>query len=139
MSAEEADAYLRGAEEPKRSTLETLRRTILEIAPQAAQVISYGVPAFRAGGRTVAGIAAFEDHLSYLPFSGSVLRQPADEHDGYTTIKRSSRGYRTRWVPGHRSPHPLRPSHSASLDFRRGRRAPTTSKAFAFSRGRDGA
>jgi uncharacterized protein YdhG (YjbR/CyaY superfamily) len=89
VSAEEVDAYLRELEEPKRSTLETLRRTILEIVPQAEQVISYGVPAFRVGGKTVAGIAAFRNHLSYVPFSGSVLGELADELDGYTTTKSS--------------------------------------------------
>ncbi len=45
-------------EEPKRSTLEKMRTTILEIVPQAEQVISYGIPAFRVGDITVAGIAA---------------------------------------------------------------------------------
>jgi uncharacterized protein YdhG (YjbR/CyaY superfamily) len=87
MSAEEVDEYLRGVEEPKRSTLQALRRTILEIVPDAQQVISYRVPAFRIGGKTVAGFAAFKDHLSYLPFSGSVLGQLADELDGYTMTK----------------------------------------------------
>jgi uncharacterized protein YdhG (YjbR/CyaY superfamily) len=87
VSAQEVDAYLRGLDEPKRSTLQTLRRTILEIVPEAEQVISYRVPAFRVGGKTVAGFAAFKDHLSYLPFSGSVLRQLADELDGYTMTK----------------------------------------------------
>lgn len=79
MSAEDVDEYLRRIEEPKRSTLEALRRTILEIVPDAEQVISYRVPAFRIGGETVAGFAAFRDHLSYLPFSGSVLSDLADE------------------------------------------------------------
>ena len=73
MSAEDVDEYLRGIEEPKRSTLEALRRTILEIVPDAEQIISYKVPAFRVDGQIVAGFAAFKDHLSYLPFSGSVL------------------------------------------------------------------
>jgi DNA helicase-2/ATP-dependent DNA helicase PcrA len=36
---------------------------------------------------TIAGFAAFKDHLSYLPFSGSVLPQLADELTGYTTTK----------------------------------------------------
>jgi uncharacterized protein YdhG (YjbR/CyaY superfamily) len=87
MSAEEVDEYLRGIEEPKRSTLETLRRTILEVIPDAEQVISYRVPAFRVGGETVAGFAAFRNHLSYLPFSGSVLSQLANELEGYTMTK----------------------------------------------------
>jgi uncharacterized protein YdhG (YjbR/CyaY superfamily) len=87
LSAEDVDAYLRGIEEPKRSTLEALRRTILEIVPDAEQVISYKVPAFRVEGRIVAGFAAFKDHLSYLPFSGSVLPALASELEGYTMTK----------------------------------------------------
>jgi uncharacterized protein YdhG (YjbR/CyaY superfamily) len=87
VSASDVDEYLRGLEEPKRSTLQALRRTILEIVPDAEQVISYGVPAFRVGGETVAGFAAFRDHLSYLPFSGSVLSQLAGELEGYSMTK----------------------------------------------------
>jgi uncharacterized protein YdhG (YjbR/CyaY superfamily) len=88
-SAVEVDEYLRGVEEPGRSTLRTLRRTIREIVPDAEEVISYRVPAFRAGGETVAGFAAFKNHLSYLPFSGSVLSQLADELEGYAMTKSS--------------------------------------------------
>ena len=87
MSAKEVDEYLRGIEEPKRSTLQTLRRAILEIAPDAEQVMSYRVPAFRVEGKIVAGFAAFKDHLSYLPFSGSVLPELKDELSGYTMTK----------------------------------------------------
>lgn len=87
MSAAEVDAYLRDVEEPKRSTLQTLRRMILEVIPNAEQVISYRVPAFRVGGKTVAGFAAFKNHVSYLPFSGSVLGQLGDELEGYTMTK----------------------------------------------------
>ena len=89
MSAERVDEYLRGLEEPKRTTLEALRRTILEIVPDAEQVISYRIPAFRVRGKTVAGFAAFKNHLSYLPFSGSVLGQLASELEGYAMTKSS--------------------------------------------------
>ncbi len=89
MSADEVDKYLVGVEEPQRTVLQTLRGTILEIVPEAEQVISYGVPAFRVHGRTIAGFAAFKTHLSYLPFSGSVLGQLSDELDGYTMTKSS--------------------------------------------------
>jgi len=87
MATADIDVYLSELEEPKRLTLQTLRRTILEILPEAEQVISYRVPAFRVGGRTVAGFAAARDHLSYLPFSGSVLSKLADELEGYTMTK----------------------------------------------------
>ena len=86
---QQVDEYVRAVEEPKRGTLETLRRTILEVVPEAEQVISYGVPAFRVRGRTVAGFAAFKTHLSYLPFSGSVLAQLGEELEGYKMTKSS--------------------------------------------------
>jgi uncharacterized protein YdhG (YjbR/CyaY superfamily) len=89
VSAKEVDAYLRALEEPKRGTLRKLRATILEIVPEAEQVISYGVPAFRVHGKTVAGFAAFKNHLSYVPFSGAVLGQLTDELEGYTMTKSS--------------------------------------------------
>src|SRR5947209_3733192 len=87
MSAREVDKYLRGVREPKRSTLEQLRWTILEVVPDAEQVISYRVPAFRVGGQTIAGFAAFKAHLSYLPFSGSVLEALSEDLRGYTMTK----------------------------------------------------
>jgi len=83
MSREQVDAYLASVEEPKRSTLEQLRRTILGIVPEAEECISYQVPAFRMNGKVVAGFAAFKSHLSYLPFSGSVLDQLPEELAGY--------------------------------------------------------
>jgi uncharacterized protein YdhG (YjbR/CyaY superfamily) len=89
VSAEDVDEYLRGVDERKRGTLAQLRATILEIIPEAEQVISYGLPAFRVRGTTVAGFAAFTNHLSYVPFSGSVLGQLGDELEGYTTTKSS--------------------------------------------------
>jgi uncharacterized protein YdhG (YjbR/CyaY superfamily) len=49
------------------------------------------MPAFKVGGKTVAGFAAFKNHLSYLPHSGSVLAALADDLAGYETSKGSLR------------------------------------------------
>lgn len=82
MSAEQIDEYLEAIDEPKRSTLAQLRTSILEVLPEAEQGMSYGVPAFKVRGRTVAGFAAFKNHLSYLPHSGSVFPElPAELQD----------------------------------------------------------
>ena len=89
MGKDQVDAYLATCEEPKRSTLEQLRRTILEVVPDADQTISYGMPAFKVQGKTVAGFAAFKNHLSYLPHSGSVLSALGDDLSGYTMTKGS--------------------------------------------------
>lgn len=87
MAASEVDAYLAGIPEPKRSTLEEVRRRILEVVPDAEQAISYGCPAFKVEGKTVAGFAAFKNHLSYLPHSGSVLDELIEETRDYTQTK----------------------------------------------------
>jgi len=87
VTQEDIDGYLVTVEEPKRNTLETLRRSILQVVPDAEQCISYGMPAFKVDGKTVAGFAAFKDHLSYLPHSGSVLSRLGEEIVGYTSTK----------------------------------------------------
>jgi uncharacterized protein YdhG (YjbR/CyaY superfamily) len=83
VSAKEIDQYLDALEEPKRSTLARLRRTILDNLPEAEQGTSYGVPAFKIQDKTIAGFAAFKNHLSYLPHRGSVFPQLQDELKGY--------------------------------------------------------
>ena len=75
------DEYLATLDEPKRATLTSLRDTIMAIVPEAEQCISYGMPAFKLRGKTIAGFAAFKNHLSYLPHSGSV-HSPAGRRDG---------------------------------------------------------
>jgi uncharacterized protein YdhG (YjbR/CyaY superfamily) len=83
VSVEEIDRYLEALEEPKRSTLSQLREVILQILPEAEQGMSYGVPAFKVGGKTIAGFAAFKNHLSYLPHSGSVFPELKAALTGY--------------------------------------------------------
>jgi uncharacterized protein YdhG (YjbR/CyaY superfamily) len=92
--------YLAALDEPKRTTLTSLGDTIMAIVPDAEQCISYGLPAFRLRGKTIAGFAAFKNHLSYLPHSGSVIPQLAKEtswihvHQGITALpcRRASPG-----------------------------------------------
>jgi uncharacterized protein YdhG (YjbR/CyaY superfamily) len=83
MSSEEITVYLNALDEPKRTALQKLRETILEVIPEAEQGISYQVPAFRVGGKVIAGFAAFTNHLSYLPHSGAVFPELKEELVAY--------------------------------------------------------
>lgn len=76
-------------DEPKRAALEELRRNLLAVLPDAEECISYGMPAFKVRGKTVAGFAAFKGHLSYLPHSGTVLAALEDHVAGYDHTKGS--------------------------------------------------
>ena len=108
MSHQEIDRYLAGLDEPKRSTLAALRRSILEVVPDAEQCISYGMPAFKVEGKTVAGFAAFKEHLSYLPHSGSVLPALGDD----VTDRVAGTERRNRHSAQHAAslPHPRQPA-----------------------------
>jgi len=70
------DEYLDGAPEPQKSTLIELRQTLREILPAAAEVMSYGVPAFKVEGKAVSGYAYFKNHAAFsrtpVPFSPSL-------------------------------------------------------------------
>jgi uncharacterized protein YdhG (YjbR/CyaY superfamily) len=83
MSTSEIDEYLDHLDQPKRSTLSQLRSDILTVVPHAEQCISYALPGFKVAGKTIAGFAAFKNHLSYLPHSGSVFPELAEELAGY--------------------------------------------------------
>ena len=89
MAPRDIDNYLATLGERERSTLEELRRSILAVIPDAQECISYGMPAFKVRGKTVAGFAAFKNHLSYLPHSGSVLEKLSEDLAGYECTKGS--------------------------------------------------
>jgi uncharacterized protein YdhG (YjbR/CyaY superfamily) len=83
VAARDIDDYLAGLDESKRNTLQLVRQSIREVVPEAQECISYGTPAFKIQGKTVAGFAAFKNHLAYLPHSGSVFPVVAEDLVGY--------------------------------------------------------
>jgi uncharacterized protein YdhG (YjbR/CyaY superfamily) len=84
MSSNDITSYLEAIDEPSRRTLQQLRETIVALIPEAEQGLSYRHPAFRLKGKVVAGFAAFKNHLSYLPHSGSVFEELESELASYS-------------------------------------------------------
>jgi uncharacterized protein YdhG (YjbR/CyaY superfamily) len=89
MASSEIDSYLAGLDEPQRRALQQVRESIRAVVPDAEECISYGMPAVKVHGRTVAGFAAFKNHLSYLPHSGSVLAALSAELTSFEKTKSS--------------------------------------------------
>ena len=86
-SANTVDEYLAGVPEPARTTLEKIRAIIRSVVPaEAAEAISYGMPAFRYKGALV-GYAAFKDHCSFFPMNAALIVEFAEELKGYSTAK----------------------------------------------------
>lgn len=70
------------------ATVATIRRAL----PGAVEVISYGMPTFKAGdatGPAVIGLDGFARHNSLFPYSGSITREFADELGRYEQTKGS--------------------------------------------------
>ena len=68
------DEYFESVPKEMRAALDKLRKTIKAAAPDADEVISYSMPAFRQNGMLVY-YAAFRDHCSFFAGSAEVRRQ----------------------------------------------------------------
>ena len=77
-------AHYQLAPSPHKETMLEMRRRILEIVPDAQEVVSYGMPAFKVDETIVAGLLANKKHVGYYPFSGSILKLFPEELAGFS-------------------------------------------------------
>jgi len=78
MAAADVDEYLADVPDGDRKALERIRRTIRSAAPEADEVISYGIPLYKLNGHLI-GFAAFKKHLSLFVTNSAVLKRFAAE------------------------------------------------------------
>jgi uncharacterized protein YdhG (YjbR/CyaY superfamily) len=80
------DEYVARAPEPAISALKKMRATIRSAVPRgAAEIISYGIPAFK-DKRVLVWYAAFSNHCSLFP-TGAVIEKFKNELKGFSTSK----------------------------------------------------
>jgi uncharacterized protein YdhG (YjbR/CyaY superfamily) len=73
------DEYIASFPPDVQAILEEIRQTVRKAAPDAQEIISYGLPAFRLGGILVY-FAAFRKHIGlYPPVSGDAKLEKAIE------------------------------------------------------------
>ena len=89
MPAATVDEYLAQLDEPKRSTLQTMRQMLLEIEPRLQETIGWGAPIFKFQGKNVAGLCAFKNHLTFSPQSAEVMTAHESQLAGYVVAKSS--------------------------------------------------
>lgn len=65
------DAYISGFPEAIQKLLQEVRSTVKQAAPQATEVISYGMPAFKQDGMLVY-FAAFKKHIGFYPIPSGI-------------------------------------------------------------------
>ena len=50
-----------------------MRERILEVVPNAVEVIKYGMPTFVVEGEAIAGLMCHKHHIGFYPYSGSII------------------------------------------------------------------
>jgi uncharacterized protein YdhG (YjbR/CyaY superfamily) len=86
LQAKTIDEYLAYQPEKVLETLENLRQIIRETAPEAEEVISYGIPAYKYHGMLVY-FAAYKKHCSLFAGNGALTEQMQEELKAYKTSK----------------------------------------------------
>jgi uncharacterized protein YdhG (YjbR/CyaY superfamily) len=81
------DDYLAALPDEPRAALEKLRKTIKAAAPQATELISYQMPAYKLDGRFLVSFAAFKNHCSFFPASEAVMEALGKELKPYSSGK----------------------------------------------------
>jgi len=86
VAPKDVDEYLASVPEPARSTLNKMRATIRSaVPPEATEVISYRMPAFK-HNRVLVWFAAFSDHCSLFP-TAAVIEKFKNELKSFSTSK----------------------------------------------------
>jgi uncharacterized protein YdhG (YjbR/CyaY superfamily) len=88
--AKTIDEYLAALPAEFRTALGKIRKTIRAAAPNATEVISYQIPAYKHRGLLV-GFAAATNHCTFHIMSVKVTREHAADLKGYKTGKASIR------------------------------------------------
>jgi len=66
------DAYIAAFPAAVQERLQHLRNLIHEVAPDAVEIISYGMPAFRLGTILVY-FAAYKNHIGFYPYNSAIV------------------------------------------------------------------
>jgi uncharacterized protein YdhG (YjbR/CyaY superfamily) len=93
------DEYLARLSPAERAALEGVRAVVRDVAPDAEEGRSYGMPAFMLAGRPLLGFRAAKRHLSLFPFSPAAIEAVADRLAGFDTAKGTVRFTPDRPVP----------------------------------------
>ena len=70
---------------PEQQEFERIKKLVLQVVPDAEQVVSYGMPTFKYKGKVVLHVGAFINHMSIFPAGKTDLF--IDELEEYKTSK----------------------------------------------------
>lgn len=87
LKTSSVNAYISSFPENIQPKLEQIRKLILEMAPDAEEFISYGMPAYKLNGKRLAYFAGNKKHVGFYPYPTGVdeFKKHADSESFVTT------------------------------------------------------
>ena len=67
------DEYIATWPEDVQKLLQAMRKTIHDAAPQATEIISYGVPTFRLNNKNLVSFGAASKHIGFYPTPSAIV------------------------------------------------------------------
>lgn len=92
MATQSVTNYINALPEPAQQIMNKLRRLVLDAAPEARELIRYGMPAFKLNDVVIIYIAAWKHHVGLYPIymdliPAELAQELAPYHDKGDTIK----------------------------------------------------
>jgi prepilin-type N-terminal cleavage/methylation domain-containing protein len=95
------DEYIAGFPEETRQVLEDMRTIIREVAPDATETISYGIPTFDLNGKHLVHFAGYAKHIGFYPVP-SGMSATASASESVLVVKGSASMPSARNTPPYR-------------------------------------
>ena len=82
-ATKEIDTYIASFPEDVRAVLEKIRKTIRKAAPNAEEIMNYGIPTFTLEGNLV-HFAGFKNHIGFYPAPSGIekFKKELSKYDG---------------------------------------------------------
>ena len=93
------DDYLDGLPGEQRAAFERVRSVVTDVAPEAEEGESYGMPAYIYSGRPLLAFRAAKNHLSVFPFSPEAIEAVEGRLEGFDLSKGTIRFTPDKPVP----------------------------------------
>lgn len=73
-NSQNIDEYIASFPPNIQKILSSFRKTIHEIAPNAVETITYGIPTFKLNGKNLVHFGGFKNHVSFFPTSSGISK-----------------------------------------------------------------
>ena len=67
MATTEVNKYISSFPDTVKERLELMRKTILEIVPEAEEKMGYGIPTYKLFGKNLVHFGGFKNHVGFYP------------------------------------------------------------------------